>query len=146
MKKMIAMLMLAAMMLSLCACGGNVEPTAAPTAPNATEAPTEPQPTPPSEPAPTEPTGKSYTVKVVDEGGNPVAGVKVQICDANNSCRAPKTTNEQGIAVYENQAEGEYKAQLNKRPTEGYEVLQPMETYYPFGDATEVTIVIKAIG
>ncbi len=144
MKKIFAMLMLVAMMLSLCACGSNAEPTTAPTEPAATEKPTASQPTTPSEPAPSEPTGKSYTVKVVDEAGNPVAGVKVQICDASNSCRAPKTTNEQGIAVYENQTEGEYKAQLNKLPEE-YESLKAFDEYYPFGDATEVTIVVKVV-
>ena len=90
MKKMIAMLMLAAMMLSLCACGGNVEPTAAPTAPNATEAPTEPQPTPPSESAPTEPTGKSYTVKLAD-GINTAANAAAPAPAAGGAAKAVTT-------------------------------------------------------
>ena len=147
MKKIFAALLLVAMMVSLCACGGETQtPTTASTEPSATDPTVAPTTNPaPTDPAPTEPTGKNYTVKVLDEGGNPVKGVKVQICDSANLCKAPKATNEQGIAVYENQAEGEYKAQLNKLP-EGYESLEAFDQYYPFGDATEVTIYIKAIG
>ena len=142
MKKLIALLLAAVMILGLCACGSNGDVTTAPS--NETE-PTTPITTAPV-PTETEPekTGTDYTVKVTDEGGNPVAGVKVQICDASNLCKAPKTTDENGIAVYENQEDGTYKAQLTKLP-EGYEA-EDMEAYYPFGSATEVTIVIKAIG
>ena len=118
----------------------NVTEPSTPQGPNVTEPmATEPAPT---EPTPTEPTGTSYTIYVVDEAGNPVPGVRVQICDSNNGCRVPKLTNAQGIVVYENQTEGEYKAQLTKLP-EGYDPVESMDTYYPFGDSTEVTICVK---
>lgn len=141
MKKIFAMLMLAVMLFSLCACGGNGDVTTAPQNEDPTDpVTTAPQPTDPTEP---ESTGTDYTIKVVDEGGNPVAGVKVQMCDASNLCKAPKTTDENGIAVYEDQEDGQYKAQLTKLP-EGYEA-EDMEAYYPFGSNTEVTITIKAV-
>jgi hypothetical protein len=41
----------------------------------------------------------SHIVKVVDQDGNPVAGVYVQLCD-NGSCYAPVVTNEEGIAEF----------------------------------------------
>lgn len=142
MKKIFAMLMLAVMLFGLCACGGNGDATTAPQNEDPTDpVTTAPQPTDPTEP---EPTGTDYTIKVVDEGGNPVAGVKVQICDANNLCKTPKTTDENGIAVYENQEDGTYKAQLTKLP-EGYEAKDEADAYYPFGSETEVTIMIKAV-
>lgn len=143
MKRILAMLMLVVMVFSLCACGNGADETTAPQ--NETE-PTNPSITVP-QPTETDPvaTGTDYTIKVVDEGGNPVAGVKVQICDAANLCKAPKTTDENGVAVYEDQADGEYKAQLTKLP-EGYEAVGEADAYYPFGESTEVTITIKAIG
>lgn len=104
--------------------------------------PTDPEPT---DPEPTDPPVvlSPYTIYVVDEAGNPVSGVKVQICDDANLCKAPKTTNADGVAVYEDQELGNYKAQLTKLP-EGYEV-DDMDAYYVFGNETEVTIVIREI-
>ncbi len=97
------------------------------------------------EPTETEPPviGTDYTIYVVDEYGNPVSGVKVQICDDNNLCKAPKTTDENGMAVYEDQEDGNYKAQLTKLP-EGYEV-DDMDAYYRFDGDTEVTIVVDIV-
>lgn len=146
MKKILAMLLLAVMVFSLCACGDSGTETTAPK--NETEA-TNPVTTAP-EPTETEPesTGADYTIKVVDEGGNPVAGVKVQICDETGSCRLPKTTNEEGIAVYEDQVEASYKAQISGGEAglpEGYTV-DDVTAYYPMGENNEVTIVLKAIG
>ena len=145
MKKTMAMLLLAVMMFSLCACGNGAGETTAPQNSNETTAPVV---TPP-QPSETEPeaAGVDYTIKVVDEGGNPVAGVRVQICDVTGSCRLPKTTNEEGIAVYEDEVEDTYKAQISGGEAglpEGYTVDDPA-AYYPMGDNNEVTIVLKAI-
>ena len=100
MKKFLAFLLAGCLMLGLCACGGTtgeetkgteakpVETTEA-TAGETTEATT---------PAP------AYTVKVVDEGGNPIAGAMVQMCQGENCI--PAVTDAQGVAGYNVKAYG----------------------------------------
>ena len=132
MKKILAALLLVCMAVCLCACGESTEPEV-----------TTPQITLPqvTEPEKTEPQGVTYTVKVVDEGGNPVAGAMVQLCAV--SC-LPKITDAQGVAVYENMEErSDYKASVTMYP-EGYEQLGDVVDHYLDG-ATEVTITVKAV-
>lgn len=132
MKKILAALLLVCMAVCLCACGESAEPEV-----------TTPQITLPqvTEPEKTEPQGVTYTVKVVDEGGNPVAGAMVQLCAV--SC-LPKITDAQGVAVYENMEErSDYKASVTMYP-EGYEQLGDIVDHYLDG-ATEVTITVKAV-
>ena len=135
MKKLFAALLLVCMAVSLCACGASnaTEPqdtTPAVTQPQVTEAPTE-----------AEVTGVTYTVKVVDEGGNPVAGAMVQLCA--EMC-LPKLTDANGVAVYENMEErSDYKASVTVYPA-GYEQLGDVTDHYLDG-ATEVTITVKAV-
>ena len=141
MKKLIAALLLVCMAVALCACGNNETPTE----PQGTQPQqTEPQPTEtqPTEPNVTEPQGVSYTVKVVDEGGNPVAGAMVQLCA--EVCM-PKLTNAEGVAVYENQEErSDYKASVTSYPA-GYEALDEQTDFYFGEDTYEVTITVKAV-
>lgn len=131
MKKLIAALLLVTMVICLCACGQTQ---------NINE--TEPQNV--TEPAPTETEaqGVTYTIKVVDEGGNPVAGAMVQLC--SDLC-LPKITDASGLAVYENQEElSNYKASVTSYPA-GYEQLGE-ETDFYFGEGNyEVTITVKAV-
>ena len=131
MKKLIAALLLVSMVFCLCACG-NSQDNNDPTPPAVTD------PTP----SETEAQGVTYTVKVVDEGGNPVSGVMVQLC--SELC-LPKITNAEGLAVYENQEEKDnYKASVTTYPA-GYEQLGE-ETDFYFGEGVyEVTITIKAV-
>ena len=132
MKKILAALLLVCMAVCLCACGESTEPEV-----------TTPQITLPqvTEPEKTEPQGVTYTVKVVDEGGNPVAGAMVQLCAV--SC-LPKITDAQGVAVYENMEErSDYKASVTMYPA-GYEQLGDVVDHYLDG-ATEVTITVKAV-
>ncbi len=70
-----------------------------------------------------------YTVKVVDEAGNPVEKVMVQWC--LESC-FPAMTNAEGIATY-SAVEGDYKVSLTSNPDVVY--------HYENG-ATELTIVV----
>lgn len=130
MKKLIAALLLVSMAVCLCACG-------------ATENNNETNPPIVTDPAPTEPeaTGVTYTIKVVDEGGNPVVGAMVQLC--SDLC-LPKITDGNGMAVYENQEElDNYKASVTSYPA-GYEQLGDQTDYY-FGEGNyEVTITVKA--
>lgn len=142
MKKIFAALLLISMIFCLCACGGNETPTE----PQGTETQgtTEPQVTDPqpTETDPTEPQGATYTIKVVDEGGNPVVGAMVQLCA--EVCM-PKMTDAEGMAVYENQVErDDYKASVTSYPA-GYEALTEQVDFYFEAGSYEVTITVKAV-
>ena len=52
----------------------------------------------------------TYTVKVVDANGAPVAGATIQLCQGD-LCLPPMPTNENGIAVFE-AYEAEYTAKV----------------------------------
>lgn len=151
MKKLFAILLLVCMVFTLCACGaGEIEVTenendqaatsgqqsTKPVETDPTEAPTDPEPTE------TEPQGVTYTIKVVDEGGNPVPGMMVQLCA--ESCM-PRVTDADGNAIYENQVErSDYKASVTVY-AEGYEAASEQVDYY-FGEGNyEVTITVKAV-
>lgn len=136
MKKFLAFLLAACLMLGLCACGGEtgeetkgtegkpVESTAA--TQESTEA---------TAAAPT------YTVKVVDEGGNPIAGAMVQMCQGENCM--PAVTDAQGVAGYNVPEDANYEVKFISLPA-GYEYTTE-ETVFHFADgANEMTITLKA--
>lgn len=146
MKKLFAILLLVCMVFTLCACDAEKpEETGAATSGQETTAPVESDPTEaPTDPEPTEtqPQGVTYTIKVVDEGGNPVPGMMVQLCA--ESCM-PRLTDADGNAIYENQVErSDYKASVTVY-AEGYEAASEQVDYY-FGEGNyEVTITVKAV-
>lgn len=128
----------------LCACsqptqttdGGSTtattEPTQAPTQ-STTQAPTET----------TIPDGMvQYKVKVVDEGGNPIVGVMVQVC-TDEACLMPVKTDDAGVATFAPAEEGEYHANFLPGVPEGYEA--EAEVFYFAEGETELTIVLKAV-
>lgn len=80
----------------------------------------------------------TYTVTVVDEGGNPVANAAVQIC--KDSC-LPGMTNEEGIAVFE-VVEDDYKVSFMVMP-EGFQA--DAEEFYFEAGSYELTITLKAV-
>ena len=85
-----------------------------------------------------------FVILVVDQNGNAVSGVKVQMCDTTGSCRMPVTTNAEGKGTY-NYEEGEFKAQLSnglKALPEGYTSNNPDEYVY-FVDGVATIVVIK---
>lgn len=82
-----------------------------------------------------------YVIKVVDQNGNAVEGVKVQMCDDAGLCLVPTATNEEGIATYKYQ-EGNFHVLLNTL-VDGYTV-EDMSVYYYF-TGREVTIEITKI-
>ena len=130
MKKLIAALLLVTMVFCLCACGEDNNSDNNVTDPVVTD------------PVDTEPQGVTYTVKVVDEGGNPVAGAMVQLC--SDLC-LPKLTDANGVAVYENQEEKDnYKASVTTYPA-GYEQLGEETEFYFAEGVYEVTITVKAV-
>ena len=140
-KKLMALLLAVVMLLSLCACGAKEETketepaveTPAADVP-ATDAPTEPEAEAPA--------GTAYTVKLVDEGGNPIVGTLIQVCQGE-LCLMPSATDAEGVATFYITEEGAYEAKLLARP-EGYDYTTE-EHGFPFGNAFEVTITLKAI-
>ena len=80
----------------------------------------------------------TYTIKVVDEDGNAIAGAMVQLC--KDSC-VPGKTDDNGVAEFK-LAEDDYKASLMAMP-EGYEYSGEEEAFYYEDGATELTITLK---
>ena len=81
-----------------------------------------------------------YVIKVVDQEGNAIAGVQVQMCDEAGSCRLPRTTGADGTVSYpfEN---GTFKAQLTTLP-DGYTV-DDASAYYYFVDGVATITLTK---
>ena len=83
-----------------------------------------------------------FIIKVVDEQGNPIAGVRVQMCDEADSCRKPVTTGADGTAGYAYEA-GNFHAQLTDLP-EGYTV-DDVYAYYNFDNGVATIVLTKII-
>jgi len=136
MKKILASILLSCMVLSLCACGtGNGDTNKNSQNTQNTQNASESEKESESE------EGVVYKITVVDEAGNPVSGVMVQLC--KDSC-FPKLTNANGVAEFPvtEVADG-YKAGITNLP-EGFVYEGEAEVYYEDGE-TEVTLVVKVV-
>lgn len=83
-----------------------------------------------------------YVILVVDDNGNPVAGVTVQMCSLAGSCRTPVVTGEDGKAEYPFE-EGEFKVQLTGGMAgvpEGYTIDNPDDNFYFDGKLCTITL------
>lgn len=143
-KRLLMLILALSLVLCLCACGGKEQEEAAPTeeiveAPAQDEVPVEEAT---EAPADTQPAGIVYTVTVVDEGGNPIVGTMVQICQGE-LCMMPCATDAEGVATFSVTDEGTYEAKLLSLPA-GYEYATE-EQVFPFGSAFELTITLKAV-
>jgi len=139
MKKLSLLALVLCLALSLCACGGSEAPaTEAPaTQAPATEAPATEAP----EAEPAIPEGMvQYTITVVDEGGNPIAGAMVQMC--KDSC-IPGMTDAAGVASF-TMAEDDYKVSFLTMPA-GFELVDETSEFYFESGSTEMTITLKAV-
>lgn len=138
-KKFSLLALVLCLVLSLCACGGSEAPaTEAPVieAP-ATEAPVVEEP----ETEPTLAEGMAvYTITVVDEGGNPIAGAMVQMC--KDSC-IPGMTDGSGVATF-TMTEDDYKVSFLTMPA-GFELVDETSEFYFESGSTEMTITLKAV-
>ena len=96
MKRLVAVMLVLTLALCLVACA---QPQ--PTNPTENQPTTKPTTQPTTQPttAPTDPKTPSHSVTVVDQDGNPVAGIYVQLCDDGN-CYFPVQTNESGVAEF----------------------------------------------
>ena len=135
-KIIIALSLALCLMLALCACGGNSDNTVDTTA--NTAATTLPEETTKA----TEALEPSHIVKVVDEGGNPIAGVIVQSCQGENC--APMRTDDKGVATYYNMPEAEYEVKVAAMP-EGYGYTTEEEVFFFQDNSNEVTITLQAL-
>lgn len=136
-KMMICVVMALCMTLALCACGNGGEETA----PTDESTASVPQVTAPVETTAPVQVESGYTVKVVDENGVPIVGAMVQLC--KELCY-PNVTDANGEAFF-NLAEDEYKVSFLSLPA-GYTYSGEEQEFYFDGDATELTIVLKAEG
>ena len=131
-KNFLALVLAGCLLLGLCACGKEEQ------TPGTTAAPTLEQTQPTTQETPVEDGKITYTVKVVDGSGNPMAGVAVQIC--KDSC-LPGVTDASGVATFRvAEAEG-YKVSFLTLP-EGY-TAEAEEFYFEAG-ATEMTLTLTA--
>ena len=147
-KIFLCLLLALCLMLCLCACGNtdsDNEVVNDPTAENNAADATGDQPEQPSE-DPSEETpavsGTVYTVTVTDEGGNPVAGAMLQMCQGE-ICLLPASTDANGVVTFTVTEDGAYEAKFLSLPA-GYEYATEEEVF-PFNGATELTIVLKAV-
>ena len=127
-KRILILTLAFCLLFCLCACGD----TAADPKQTSTAATTE---------TTTEPVddGKvTYTVKVVDEGGNPVTGAAVQLC--KDSC-LPGMTNAEGVASFRT-VEDTYKVSFMTMPA-GFQA--DAEEFYFEDGSFEMTITLKAV-
>lgn len=144
MKKMLALLLALCLVLGLCACGEQKaeDPPAAPEEPVADTPVTPPAQENKETEAPEEPAGVTYTVYVKDEGGNPIAGAMVQVCQGE-LCLMPTATDETGAAVFTVAEEAEYEAKFLMLPA-GYEYTTEEQVFH-FNGSFELTITLKAV-
>ena len=83
----------------------------------------------------------TLTVTVKDNNGNPVTGIKVQICKEGENCQKPVLVDENGAVSFSVEA-GTYYASFPTIP-EGYTETDEDGKYY-FGDNTSITVVLTA--
>lgn len=140
-KRFWALLLALCMALSLCACGGE-DDTPATTEVTETEAVTATVPETPEETEPAVDDGSvTYTVTVVDEDGNPIAGAMVQIC--MDTCY-PGVTGADGSVQF-SVAEADYKVSFLSLPA-GYTYSTEEQEFYFENGSTEITLTLKAEG
>ena len=132
-KHFIAMLLALCLVFGLCACGGNTDNTEAPTT-GSTAATTQPVET-------TVAAQPSHTVKIVDEGGNPIAGAFVQMC--LETC-TPAQTDDNGVAYFYDMAEADYEVKLMAMP-QGYGYVTEEQVFHFADGSNELTITLKAV-
>ncbi len=131
-KKVLVALLALGILFCFCACGGNDDGKTTTT----TTTTTENQQTENENPV----ENKGFKVTVVDEVGNAVSGVMVQLC--KDAC-VPAKTDDNGVATFTIEVTDGYKLSVMSCP-EGYEYTGEAEVYLEDG-ATEYTLTVKAV-
>lgn len=130
-KKVLAVVLSLVMLLCFCACGGNDDEKTTTTTTTTENQQTEND---------TAVENKGFKVTVVDENGNAVSGVMVQLC--KDAC-VPAKTDDNGVATFTMQVTDGYKLSVMSCPA-GYEYDGEAEIYLEDG-ATEYTLTVKAV-
>ena len=142
-KRILAVLLALCMVIGLCACG-NADDNNAEV--NETEPPVAATPAVKDEPddaeEETRAPGIVYTVNVQDEGGNPIAGAMIQMCEGTNC--VPARSDDAGVATFNVQAEADFEVKFMMLP-EGYEYTSEEEVFHFAAGAYEMTITLKAV-
>ncbi len=134
-----AILTLACMLLGLCACGEAEQPQDSTPSTEVTESQT-PETQITEQETEAEDGKVTYTVKVQDENGDPIANAMVQFC--LESCMPVGATDAQGMVTCQREA-ADYKVSLMQLP-EGYDYSTDTTEFYFDNGALELTIVLKA--
>lgn len=145
-KRLFSVLLVLCMVLSLCACGNTDDKSGENNEP-AQNTPEVKDPEPSDDPVEDpseneEVSGVVYTVTVTDEGGNPVAGAMIQLCQGE-MCLLPAATDANGVVSFTVAEEAAYEAKFLALPA-GYEYATEEQVFH-FNGATELTIVLKAV-
>lgn len=144
--RILAIVLVLCALLSLCACGDTNTPAEeTPDVPVNTPVEDEKTPENDSEETPVEdeePAGVVYTVTVTDEGGNPVSGAMIQLCQGE-MCLLPAATNAEGVVTFTVAEEAAYEAKFLALPA-GFDYTTEEQVFH-FNGATELTIVLKAV-
>lgn len=86
--------------------------------------------------------GDPFVIKVVDQDGNPIAGVTVQMCDKAGLCKPGGETDAEGKYYYD-YTKGEFRAQITGgNIPDGYTVADPT-AYYDFIDGVATIVLTK---
>jgi hypothetical protein len=142
-RKILAVVITIMLMVAVSACGSDSpdQNTPNPTQNTITEATTqEKENENTTEPTTTAP-DPDYVITVVDENGNPISGVLLQMC--LETC-VPGKTNEDGVAEFYLD-EADYKVSLLNMPYGFDYSTDETEWYFGSGEKT-MTIVLKTIG
>lgn len=131
-KKLLAILLSILVVFSLCACGAGADGD------KKTDDASSSEVVDSSENNSSEEKTAKFEVKVVDDMGNPVEGVMLQIC--KDSC-IPAKTDANGIATFNIEVTSEHKLSVLSCPT-GYEYKGEAEVYMEDG-ATEYTVELS---
>lgn len=136
-KRLLALVLGLTMLLCLAACGGQTE-TSTPTESSAESVADVSSNAVENESSETSvPASSKFSVSVVDQDGNPVSGVYVQIC--KESC-VFAMSDENGVAVFEAEITDGYKLSVLSLP-EGYTYEGEAEIHLEYG-ATEYTLTL----
>lgn len=140
MKRFVIAALTLCLTLCLCACGtsGGNTPTESGTA-----APTTTGIAVPTTEAPVD-DRVELSVRVTDKGSNPVAGLRIQLCDDGGNCLSPVVTDEDGYAIFkvkEDQADRAWGAQFTTPDQAELADYEAPEAKYPV-DGTHTNIVL----
>lgn len=135
-KRMLSMLLVLCMAFALCACGGNSESKEDEQNDNKVNSETNDDTKDDADEEVEE--QPSFEVKVVDQDGNPVQGVMVQVC--KEFC-LPAISDADGIATISIEIEDGHKLQFSSAP-EGYTYEGETDIYLEAGQ-TEYTMELK---